>query len=363
MKKKLLLSTILLFSCVAMLQAQDGSGQVSQIRKVYADAKKRMAENGKNGTTPLDVTITCRDTTFVSADFIIENSCRQQVFFSKVHTPDDWFENVPYFITTSSESNGHTIYREFLYDPQKGHLLFSYMRAETHAGFVIESRYYYDAIGQLLEQKHKVGGADATPGSQNWSHWDTDLKMGRHLLQQFRDLMERADANGMSHGSQVLKTSKADRMKMIRSQYAKAKNAMARTEKSDFATGVDIVIRDQHENQGPPLTKTYKFFFDYQPDSEGNPAPHCYFFSERDKSMYMENYEEFLFDPKTDDLIFFFDTSDEEDMHFEVRLYYDANGHCIESKHNTDINDFDFFCDTQRAKARKLLQVFRAAFQ
>lgn len=354
---------VLLLFCTTMLQAQEKSGQVNQIRKMYADAKKRIAENGKNDATPLDVTITCRDAEQVDTDFTIECSSRQHIYFSKVETPDYWFENVPYFISTTNESNGHSVYREFLYHPEKGHLLFSYMRAETHAGFVVESRYYYDANGQLIEQKHKTGGSDAAPGSHEWSRWDTDLKMGRDMVQQFRDLMEREDEKDIAHGTKVLKATKADRLKMIRSHYAKAKNAIARTEKTGDATGVDVIINDQHDNQGPPLTKTYKFFFDYQPDHEGNPAPHCYFFSGRHKSMYMEDYEEFLFDPKTDDLIFFFDTSDEEDMHFEVRLYYDANGHCIESKHNTDINDFDFYCDMQRAKAKKLLRVFRAAFQ
>ena len=362
MNKNVLFVLALLLSCATMLQAQDKGEQVNHIRKVYADAKKRIAENGKNGTAALDVTVTSRDATEVSEDFSIESICRQQTYFSKVPTSDGYFENVPYFISTSSESNGHTMYREFLYDPQKGYLLFSYMKGETHAGFEVETRYYYDANGGLVDQKHRVAGSDATADAHSWNSWDTDLEMGKQMLQQFRDLMEREDANGMTKGTKLLKTTKADRMKMIRGQYAKAKNNIARIEKSDFATGVDVVIHDQHDIEGPPLTKTYKFYFDYTPDSEGNPAPHCYFFSERHKSMYMESYEEFLFDPKTDDLIFFYDTSEEEDMHFEVRLYYDANGHCIESKHNTDIDDFDFYCDSQRSKARKMLKVFRSAF-
>ena len=261
MNKNVFFVLALLLSCATMLQAQDKGEQVNHIRKVYADAKKRIAENGKNGTAALDVTVTSRDATEVSEDFSIESICRQQTYFSKVPTSDGYFENVPYFISTSSESNGHTMYREFLYDPQKGHLLFSYMKGETHAGFVVETRYYYDANGGLVDQKHRVGGSDATANAHSWSSWDTDLEMGKQMLQQFRDLMEREDANGMTKGSKLLKVTKADRMKMIRSQYAKAKNTIARIEKSDFATGVDVVIHDLHDIEGPPLTKTYKFFF------------------------------------------------------------------------------------------------------
>lgn len=361
MKKSVILCLLLALMGSHAVQAQNKAEQLKQIRKIYADAKKRIAENGKK-TPGLDVTITRKDTTMVSEDFIIEDNYRQQTFFSKVPTDDGYFENVPYFVSCSGEANGHTMYREFLYDPQKGHLLFSYMKGETHAGFVVETRYYYDANGRLVDQKHKVGGSDATADAHSWSAWDTDLQMGKAMIQQFRDLMEREDGNGMTKGNKVLMTTKADRLKMIRSNYAKAKNEIAKLEKSEYATGVNITIHDQNDLEGPPYNKEYKFYFDMVPKKNGEMDYHCYFFSEKYKSMYLESYEEFLFDPKTDDLIFFYDNSDEEDMHFEVRLYYDANGRCIESKHNTDINDFDFFCDSQRAKAKKLLKVFRAAF-
>ena len=297
MRNRMIFILMLLFTLAA--QAQDTGGQVKLIRKVYAEAKKRIAENGKNGAAPLNVDIICRDASEVSEDFTIESSCRRQVFFSKVLTDDGYFENVPYFISISTGSNGHSLYREFLYDPQKGHLLFSYMKGETHAGFTVETRYYYDANGRLVDQKHKVAGSDATADDHSWSAWDTDLEMGRTMLRQFHELMEREDVNGMTYGTEVLTATKADRMKTIRSQYAKAKEDIARIEKSVFPTGVDIVIHDQHDTDGPPLTKTYKFYYDYTTDSEGNPAPHCYFFSESQKSMYIDYYEEFLFDPTT----------------------------------------------------------------
>ena len=360
MKKSIILCMLFALMGSMTMQAQNKAEQVKKIRQVYADAKKRIAENGKEKAA-LDVIITNNDTTEVSEDYIIESEYTQKLYFSKVPTSDGYFKNVPYFISCNSSENGHTMYREFLYDPQKGHLLFSYMKGETHAGFVVESRYYYDAKGGLVDQKHKVAGQDATPNAHSWSAWDTDLEMGKKMLQQFEMLMEREDGHGMTKGNKKLNTTKADRLKMIRSNYTKAKNEVAKLDKSEFATGVTITIHDQDGVDMPPLTKTNKFYFDYVSNGK-EMIPHCYFFSEQYNSMYMHSYQEFLFDPKSDDLIFFFDGSDEEGMHFETRLYYDANGKYIESKHSTDIDDFDFFCDSQRAKAKKMLKVFRSVF-
>jgi hypothetical protein len=186
--------------------------------------------------------------------------------------------------------------------------------------------------------------------------------MGRGMLQQFKNLMEREDANSMTVGNKRLTTTKADRLKMIRSNYSKAKNAIAKVDKSVYHAGVSITVHDTDGIDGPPSTKGLKFYFDKKVKDNADTYYHCYFLSEKYKSMYMESYEEFLFHPNTDALIFYYDTSDEEDMHFEVRLYYDDNGQCIEHKQNTDINDFDFFCLSQRAKAKKLLKVFESVF-
>ena len=362
MKRTIFLMTVFSVLMGLTMQAQNKAEQVKQIRQLYADAKQRIAQNGKGGAAPLDVTIHRFDTTAVSEDFIVEEESDMKIYFSKVPTSDSWYEDVPYFISHSWSADGHTNYREMLYDPKRGHLIFSYMKAETHAGFVVETRYYYDDKGQLIDQKHKVGGADATPNAHSWNTWDSDLKLGREWLQQFKWLTEREDGNSMTVGNRTLNVTKDNRMKMIRSNYSKAKNQVAKLQKSDYASGVNITIHDQSDLEGPPNTREYKFFFDKIRKSDGEMKPHCYFFTEHYKSMYMDSYEEFLFHPTADNLLFYYDKSHEEDMVFEVRLYFDDNGKCIEHKQNTDINDFDFFCLSQRAKAKKLLKVFDSVF-
>ena len=347
---------------ILAMHAQSKAEQIKQIRQIYADAKKKVADNGKGATPRLDVVIHKSDTMGVSEDFIMEEEAELKIFFSKVADPDEWYTDMPYFISYSWSENGHTTYREILYEPQKGYPLFSYMKAETHAGFVVETRYYYDEKGGLVDQKHKVGGADATADSHTWSSWDTDLKMARQYMEIFKTLMAREDPNSMTVGSKVLKTTKADRLKMIRSNYSKAKDAIAKVEKSDFKTGVTITIHDCSDTEGPPITREYNFFFDKLQKAGPTTDYHCYFLSEHSKSMYFDTYEEFLFHPTSDALLFYYDKTHEEDMLFEVRLYYDDNGKCFDHKQNTDINDFDFFCLGQRAKAKKLLTVFRSMF-
>jgi len=66
--------------------------------------------------------------------------------------------------------------------------------------------------------------------------------------------------------------------------------------------------------------------------------------------MMMEGYDEFLYEPKTKDLIFSYTRAAEEGQVYEWRYYYDENGDCIETKTtNTDETD-DGFYDKRAAK-------------
>ena len=61
MGKKMMIAIALLIGSVTVLAQSPKAQKVGDIRKAYAEAKKKIADNGKNGQAPLDVTITLRD--------------------------------------------------------------------------------------------------------------------------------------------------------------------------------------------------------------------------------------------------------------------------------------------------------------
>ena len=87
------------------------------------------------------------------------------------------------YAQAKEKAGSHVTYREFLFDPQKGHLMFSFMKAETHAGFKVETRYYYDGAGNLIEQKHKINDQEASADAHSWSTAEGDREMAVKYLQ------------------------------------------------------------------------------------------------------------------------------------------------------------------------------------
>ncbi len=320
--------------------AQNSAGAIKQIRKLYAEAKKELADNGKNGKAPLDICVKMRDATKLDEDEVIDDLTELNFYFNKYRVnselgyPD---ASSCYFIIENWSANGHTRYREMLFDPNEGYLLFSYMRGETHAGFVVESRYYYGADGSLIDQKHKVGGKEATANSHTWSSADGDKVLSAKYLELFDDLMN-SKKEVAEQTSNMSKVEAADpsRMKFIRGIYAEAKEKIAKNDKSDFSHDLQIVIRDQ--SWGPPETTEMKFYFDDVNDGVGSGGAtmdkRCYFISNHhhNNNMGFDNYSEFLFAPKSNDLIFSYTSAKEEGVKNEWRYYFDKNGKCIEVK-------------------------------
>ena len=76
---------------------------------------------------------------------------------------------------------------------------------------------------------------------------------------------------------------------------------------------------------------------------------YCYFITEHSKSMSYDGYMEFLFEPKTNDLVFSYTRAREEGEEHEWRYYYDENGKCIETKSNSEETDEGFY-DKRAAK-------------
>lgn len=335
MKKLIInLRTVILLTCLACtanLLAQDKAEQLKEIRKAYAEAKQEMSENGKEGRPRMDITIAMNDGMEVSEDFIINDETELNFFFKRIHQSgeSDLFEPACYFIVEKTASNGHTCYREMLFDPFSSHLLFSYMKAETHAGYVIESRYYYDDMGNLIEEKHKVGNEETTAEAQNWSSGGGDQTMAMSFLWLFNTLMQQKNVAAESYTA-IASADKAERIKHIRAMYAEAMKKVEVDAQSQLPRNIQIDIHDQEDPDMPPQTDVLKFWFERTKQDD---VTHCYFMSSTCTLGDHHVYSEYLFEPKSSRLLFCFSKQAQNDgPALEWRYYFDDNGQCIETK-------------------------------
>ena len=336
----LFLTLSLLTPQLSPLSAQQKAEQIKHIRQVYAKAKQDVTNNGKNGAAPLDVRVS-RIETDPTVD--IEEDEDLQFFFKRVNGNG---HAMCYLITRKWEADGHTDYREFLFDPIKGHLLFAFMKAETHAGFKVETRYYYDAQGRCIEQKHKVQDKETTADAHDWSSAKSEMEKAENYISAFNDLLNIYDYPPVATKSMMEAAPKEQIIKRIRAAYTEAKNKVAKNDKRQGAVNeMKIVVHDQAEKDMPPMTKNYNYYYDVVQKSDT--YYHCYFLSEKRKSMYGETYEEYLTDdtPERHNLIFNYCKSVGEGETLETRYYYDAMGHCIEAKCNQP--DYDEHTETR----------------
>ena len=74
--QRLLLTILVMLLLVTSVQGQDKESQLKAIRKAYAEAKKDMADNGKDGLPRMDIKISVNDGTEVSEDFVINDEGR-----------------------------------------------------------------------------------------------------------------------------------------------------------------------------------------------------------------------------------------------------------------------------------------------
>ena len=351
---KTILNVVLLLATVVAAQAQNA--QVAKIRQMYAEAKKQIQNNGRGGQAPLDLTVSISDATEVDEDFTIYDETQLTFYFNKyrVNAELDYPDaSSCYFITEDWSANGHTRYREMLFDTNEGNLLFSYVRQETHAGYVVESRYYFDADGKLVEQKHKEGGKDVVRDDDEWNSADSERELAKRYLEIFDGVMNPGSLHLSS--DERMAAANPERMKLIRSTYAQAKAKIADSEKEMLAREMSVVVRDQ--TWGPPSTTEQNFYFDYTVRN-GNPEPYCYFIAEHrhHNNMGPDLYSEYLFAPVSPDLMFAYTSAKEEGEHHEWRYYYDERGQCFEAKTDADEHDSG---NESRAQAYRLLKTFR----
>jgi hypothetical protein len=338
---KRLLTVLALGLCVAAGYAQGKAQQVADIRKMYADAKKQIDQNGKNGMAPLDMTIQVNNGTEIDKDFTLDQQSTLTFYFNKyrINSNLDYPDaSSCYFITEQWEADGHTRYREFLFDPNEGGLLFAFMKSETHAGFAVETRYYYDGNGKLVDQRHKVNGENVKSGTHTWNDAQSEKDAAHRLIGIFDTMMNPPSKTTAPTAKNTQTTPKADRMKTIRSTYAKAKDMVAKNGKEHEGKDISITVHDQ--SWGPPMTQQVKFYFDSvnKGDESRN---HCYFISEHrhHNRMGPDSYAEYLLAPTSHDLIFSYTKANEEGNTYEWRYYFDENGRCIETKTASDTSD------------------------
>ena len=327
-----------LFICIVCLLAGFGMQALGQtkaetlkeIRRLYAEAKAKIEQNGKGGKSPKDMRLTLNR--LEDEDVPLYEMETLNYYFDEISPDGGYPTKRPYFIVEDWTLHGHLRYREVLLDPNGQQVIFSYTRGETDAGFVVESRYYYDAKGQCVEEKHN------TPNS--WSSAESAKEEAEQFLKIFNMVTYNGYFTPLDLDSPKKPTTpKAERMKHIRSTYAQAKEKIAASAKREMPDELQITIHDLGDDM-PPRTSDIRIYF----DNDG-----CYFISRHATSMQLDGYDELLFEPKTDDLIFSYSRGGEEGQVYEWRYYYDENGQCIETKSNSEETD-DGFYDKRAAK-------------
>lgn len=358
--RKILFMMVFLLSVAWQAQAQNAKAdRVKFIRQAYAQAHQKIDQNGKNGKAQKDIQITLTDE--VSREPEIQLEQYLNFYFESVERKDeDGLTNTyrqPFFVTDNWYAAGHSKESEHLFNAADGKLMFCFDKTETDGGYIMEQRYYYDKQGKLIERIGKQGleGQKLTE-DYNPDHNNAGLVEDRGRI--YQDIFNRI-AGHVQYDEEIVNgngktTPKAERMKFIRSTYAKAKEKIALNNKSEAPRLLKIVHHDELENDGRPIKTEYNFYFDK--NGEEN---HCYFISMHRTYMGFDCYVEYLFSPQSHDLIFSYTSSKEEGNHWEWRYYLDENGLCIEQKTNSveEVVDGDY---ENRQEAQNLIKVFNA---
>ena len=324
-------------TATSTLTKEQKAARIQEIRNAYAEAKAKVAKNGKNGQSPRDLWIECNDVIDKEADVTSWEGI--SVYFDS-ETIGETEVNRPYFIVENATAHQHLLYREMLISPEDSTLMFCYRRGETDAGFVVESRYYYDTEGKLVEAKHSTHNTWSTPeGEQEVARKYIDLfrTMTQGVLLTRDGTMTDAPSGPESVARQLAQRTKEQQMAYIRNQYSRAKKKAAQEEHEYQKRNVRIVLHDQG-TLWPPMTTEYKFFFETRVVELKDQRRHdnyCYFISEHRQRMGFDSYVEYLFDTYSQDLLFYYCKCAEEDGQWEWRRYYDQKGNCIEQKGNS----------------------------
>ena len=354
--KRILICIMAVLACGSIALAQTSKEErIKYIRKCYAEAKKKVDANGKNGKSPKDMQIIFNR--LEDEEIPLYDTWSLNFYFDEKIVDGLATKQPPYLIVENWGNHGHIRYREVLLDPKDNQVIFSYMRGETDGGFVVESRYYYDAQGQCIEEKHNTHNTWTMPETEKdnaefylklfnmltYNGYFTPLDLDspkKPTTPKAASKQEEWKPASTSEREQARPKVKAERLKHIRALYALAKEKSAANDKAEMPNDLHITLHDLGDNQ-PPRTIETRIYF----NNDG-----IYFINSHSTSMQMNGYNEYLFEPRTKNLIFSYSRGAEEGGVSEWRYYFDENGQCIETKTtNTDETD-DGFYDKRAAK-------------
>ncbi len=328
---------IMLLLTVMAVSAQGKDARIKEIRAVYAQAKKKIEQNGKGANSPKDMRIELNH--LDDEDVPLYNMQTIDFYFDETY-PDGVAVKHPYFIVENWSCHGHTTYTEILVNPKDQKVMFCFMRGETDGGFVVESRYYYDTKGKCIEAKHNT--------HNSWTSGDSQREEAEFFLKVFNKATYNGYFSPLDKEKTGKTTPKAQRLAKIRTVYAQAKDKIAKNEKEEMPNNCRITTHDLGVQEAPRTTVTNVYF-----------DKTCYFISEQSTSMMRDAYSEYLFDPQSDDIIFTYCRSREEGEEWEWRYYFDENGKCIETKTNSEETDDGFY---DKRAARDIEAIFNLLF-
>ena len=251
-------------TCLAQDQKTE---RIKYIRKCYAEAKKKIDANGKNGKSPKDMRVIINR--LEDEDIPLYDTEQLDFFFDEKFVDGLATKQPPYFIVENWGNHGHIRYCEMLFDPKDHQVIFCYMRVETDAGFVVESRYYYDAKGQCIEQKHNTDNSWTTP--------ETEKENAEFYMKLFSKLTYNGYFTPLDLDKPKKPTTpKTERLKHIRALYAQAKEKSAANDKEDMSNDLHITIHDLGDDQ-PPRTTEQRIYFDKDGNISSNRKPKTWY--------------------------------------------------------------------------------------
>lgn len=326
--RRLLLMICMAAGVIAVSAQTTKDARLKEIRAKYAEAKEKIAQNGKDGRSPKELKVQLNR---MEDEEVYLYDMEELNYYFDETTDNDIVKKHPYFIVENWSNHGHTRYREVLLDEHQ-RVMFSYTHAETDAGFVVESRYYFDTQGNCIEERHNT--------DNSWSTSNSDMESAKRFVKLFGMLTYNGYFSALDHDKrQKPVTPMTERLSHIRKVYAQAKERIAENAEKDDPDALMVTLKEYGDDR-PPRTTVIDFAITLE---------ECYFISSHTTGMGYDGYAEYLFEPSTSDLIFSYTKGLEEGEQHEWRYYYDENGQCIETKSNSEETD-DGFYDKRAAK-------------
>lgn len=152
------LSILFLCLCIGIaMQAQTtakAKNRVAEVRKLYAEAKERMAYNDQDDYP-------AKSNMEITYNYMAPGAGPIKHYIKYYIGTEDTDEGQilgfsTYFVSDSYNSGARKIYEEYLLDENTGILLFAYAYEENGDGSKNEGRYYYYKDGTLAHKDEKV---------------------------------------------------------------------------------------------------------------------------------------------------------------------------------------------------------------